>query len=175
MEGALLHAARIGGARYLQLNQSYGATLTNTGGGTTAREYQQFNYSRNFSGVGLTAALQGTYQIGSTNLFLFANGRASLICGQAQENESYLLNANYSIFGLPQSQHINPTANRDSYCAIPIIELELGAEYGISLGRSRLFFRGAAVSQTYFDAGNATQQAGNLSLFGFQGSIGLNY
>jgi hypothetical protein len=163
------------GARYLQLNQSYGATLTNSGGGTGAHEYQQFNYSRNFSGVGLTAAFQGIYQIGTSNFYLFANGRASIIAGQSQENESFYLNSSYSIFGFPQSQQINPTANRSSLTTIPIVELELGAEYGVNVGRSRFFLRGAAVSQTYFDAGTATSTTGNMTLFGFQGTVGFNF
>jgi Legionella pneumophila major outer membrane protein precursor len=168
-----------GGGRYLQLNQNYQATLVNTGNGLPVHEYQQLSYARNFTGGGLTAALQGSYRFGNTGFSIFANGRTSVIAGQSTENESYLqtlVNPAGLILGVPALQTINPHASRSSDNVIPILEIELGVEYAVNLTpRTRLYFRTAGVSHTYFDAGNATSTSGNVSLFGFQGSIGLNY
>jgi hypothetical protein len=43
------------------------------------------------------------------------------------------------------------------------------------LKQSEVFVRGAVVDQTYFGVGNASKQDGNLSLLGFQVSLGINY
>lgn len=166
------------GGRYMQLDQHYQATLVNTGNGLGASELQQLDNTRNFNGGGLTGAFQGTYQIANSGFSLYAMGRASFIAGQTRENESYLQTLNNPsgiILGVGPTQTINPQASRVSDHVLPVLELELGVQYAIELGRTKLFFRAAGVNQTYFDAGNATSTAGNLSLFGVQGTIGLNY
>jgi hypothetical protein len=59
---------------------------------------------------------------------------------------------------------------------IPVCELELGLDYGINLRQTYVFARAAVVDQTYFSAGNAsTHGDNNLSLFGVQFSLGVNY
>ncbi len=58
---------------------------------------------------------------------------------------------------------------------MPVGELEVGFEYGRNYGRTRLFFRGAAVNHTYFEAGSSSTRDGSLSLFGGQASFGVNY
>jgi hypothetical protein len=170
-----------GGGRYLNLAQGYHATLVNTGGGAPVSEIQSFDASRSFQGGGPTCGLQWNLPIHGTGLSLYANARGSLVVGSNKDNVSFsqtINDPNGLIPGHmvpPAVLQINPMSSRTSDTVIPIAEAELGIEYCRQLGHSRLFLRGAAVSQTYFDAGNASQSTGNLSLFGVQGTLGISY
>jgi hypothetical protein len=170
-----------GGGRYLNLAQGYHATLFNNGGGAPISEIQSFDASRSFQGGGPTLGAQWNFPIHGTGLSVYANARGSLLVGSSKENVSFsqtINDPNGLIPGHmvpPAVLQINPMSSRTSDCVIPIAEVELGFEYCHQLGRSELFFRGAAVSQTYFDAGNASQSTGNLSLFGVQWTLGLAY
>ena len=64
-------------------------------------------------------------------------------------------------------------ADFDKDRLLPALSMRVAARQGIE--PARLFVRGAAVNQTYFHAGSASGREGNLSLFGAQVSVGLNY
>ena len=169
------------GGRYLELVQDYRATLINNGGGATISELQVFNSDRKFSGGGPTFGLQATLPIGRTGLSLFASGRGSLLVGTVSESALFSQTINDPT-GLipghippPAILQINPTGTRNSDHVISSADIELGVEYGHKLGCTWVFFRGTVVNQTYFDGGNASQSTGNLSLFGVQATIGINY
>lgn len=170
-----------GGGRYLNLAQGYHATLINNGEGAPApiSETQTFDASREFQGGGPTFGLEWDLPIGRTGLSVYANARGSLLVGNSKEAVSFssiVNDPNGLIHPVPPAVvQINPTASRSSDAVIPSAEVELGFEYGHRVGRTWLFFRGGAVSQTYFDAGNASQSTGNFSLFGAQATFGIAY
>lgn len=167
------------GVRYLQIAQTYQAGLQNLGGGAPASEFETLNLSNKFWGVGPTISGEFTWTFRGTGLALFASGRGSLLVGSANRlavmtevlNDPTGLTAN----GIPTFiQRESRIPNRTDV-VLPVAELELGLEYGLDLGNKRLYFRGAVVDQTYFDAGNASRTTGNLGLFGCQVSSGLNF
>ena len=172
-----------GGGRYLNLAQGYHATLTNNGGGAPISESQSFDASRTFQGGGPTGGLEWNIPIRRTGLSVYANARGSLLVGNSKDTVSFSQTINdpeglipgHVVPPQPAILHISPTSSRSSDGVIPTAELELGFEYGHRVGRCWLFFRGAAVSQTYFDAGNASQATGNFSLFGAQATLGIGF
>jgi hypothetical protein len=58
---------------------------------------------------------------------------------------------------------------------MPVTEYEIGLEYGADFGGSRLYLQGAVLGQTYFGAGSASSENGNMSLFGIHVALGLNW
>jgi hypothetical protein len=167
------------GVRYLRLDQGYHYGQVNQGGGQPVSETQLLQVDRNFGGVGPEVGLQGNVRLGDTGLSLFTSGRFSLLEGTTREHYGY---ASFLVdpTGLippfvPGSTSFNFQGNRNPDHTISVGELELGLEYAQLLGQMRLFCRVAGVGQTYFDAGNTTQGTGNLSLVGFQCSLGVNY
>jgi len=85
----------------------------------------------------------------------------------------------------PAGSQLTPTSGVSSAPrGLAVAELEVGVQYRFNLwspepGRSgsgpALLVRFSAVSQTYFDAGNATSSNGSLSLFGSRFLAGLSY
>jgi hypothetical protein len=112
---------------------------------TTAAAYRSASYSNSITrATSAAAALQGNYTIQGTGLSLFALGRASFIAGRSSESENFLQqisNPKGAIAVLPASETINPQAARSSNQIIPVLELELGAEYAIDLARSLPAYR----------------------------------
>lgn len=167
-----------GGGRYLSLEQGYTFALSNSGGGLPISELQQLTATRKFRGGGPTVGLQANVQIGGSGVSLFGAGRGSLLVGTTHET----VNGSDNIIDptglvLPVGGTLTTLSHgtRTSDHVLSVAELELGLEYGLALGNSTLFARAAGVNQTYFDAGNSIQSTGNLSLFGCQVSLGLNY
>jgi hypothetical protein len=168
-----------GGGRYMNLEQSYAATLTNAaanGMGGTATETNLLTFARDFNGGGPTVALQANLQIMQSNLSVYGNVRGSLLVGR----ESSDLALNQSLVNDPGflyggDQVATPTSSRSRDRVLPVAEVELGLEYGMNMGRFRSFIRGAVVNQTYFEGGSASQSEGNLSLFGGQITLGVGF
>jgi len=159
------------GGRYLQMHQNYHAALSNVPVAGTSEE-SFLDAGHNFYGGGPTLAWQGRWVFGRSGLSIYGLARGSIVIGNSR------LTATFSEFIVDpvNGNQTNQAANESKdHHVIPIGELEGGLEYSRAIGRTRLFVRGAAVNQTYFDAGNASSRGDNLSLFGAQVSIGLNY
>jgi hypothetical protein len=167
-----------GGGRYLSLDQDYRFSLSNNGGGLPVTEVQLLNAGRKFTGGGPTLGLQANVAIGQAGLTLFASGRGALVVGTANEtvNGAQVVNDPTGLV-LPVGGVLQnlPQATRTADHVLTLAEVEFGLEYDFPVCNSRAFLRGAGVSHTYFDAGNAVQSTGNLSLFGWQMSLGWNY
>jgi hypothetical protein len=165
------------GARYLHMAQNYRGRLDNTvdTGVGVLSETQLLTFGHNFDGWGPTAALQASYRVGQSGLSLFGNVRGSILVGRTSENLRFVQTLSDPAGVLGGDVLIDQNANRSRNTTRPTVEVELGAEYGLDWGRLRPFLRGAVVSQTYFDAGSASQTDGNLSLFGAQVTLGFNY
>lgn len=168
------------GGRYLHLAQTYRASLTNLGGGLPINETQTLEVLRNFNGGGPTVSGQVNWNVGPTNLAVFAGARGSLLVGRSTQTTSFTqtLNDPTGLSGIPGTPVNSRIASRipmHTDLVLPVAEFEAGLEYGVEVFGNRLFVRGAVVNQTYFDAGNASGGSGNLSLFGGQMSLGMNY
>jgi hypothetical protein len=178
-QGAAWSLVASAGGRYLTLNQGYHAMLFNAGGGLPVSELQQFDATRSFIGGGPVAGIFGTLQLGCTGLSLYANLRGAFAVGHSGESVRFVQVVNDPAGlippGVPGTLVLVPTASRSIDHVVSVAEVELGVQYEFSLWRSLVFFRAGAVNQTYFDAGNASQPTGNLSLFGLLLSAGMRY
>lgn len=191
-----------GGGRYLHLNQNYQALATNrtafpllppdpfAGGiilpngnivppaslaGLPLSETQSLSYLRSFNGGGPTLSWLGRFYLGQTGLAAFGSARGSLLVGGGRERTIYSQSVQDPTTLVGGNQSTFSEASRSFDQVMPVAELELGLEYGIPLNFSRLFVRGGVVNQTYFNTGSVADHNSNLSLFGGQLSVGLNY
>ena len=166
-----------GGVRYLYMAQRYDQFLFNTVtvGYNTATETSQLDFFHDFNGLGPTVAFQVHRTLGATRLALFGDVRGSLLVGTARRTLTFqeVVDDPGAIDGGSQAR--SAVAFGSQTGVLSVIELEVGLEYARRIGCSDLFARGALVDQTYFGAGNASRQDGNLSLFGVQVSVGVNY
>jgi Legionella pneumophila major outer membrane protein precursor len=169
-----------GGGRYLHMDQNYTARLSNHLADNVTSESQVISFNHNFDGGGPVVDLQTNFKVANTNFSFYGLGRGSLLVGQSHQITTYNQNVN-DPKGLtnggffPVVSAVTPSVINYTDNVLPVAEVELGLEYGRTWGRSHFFTRSAVVSQTYFGAGNATRIDGNLSLFGFQWSAGINY
>ncbi len=159
------------GGRFMHMHQNYHAALVNVPLPGFS-EISTLNANHNFEGGGPTTSWTARWQIGHSGLAIFGTARGSLLIGNSHQTAVFTETIVDPIAGNQINQATN-TANDN--VVIPIGELEGGLEYSRPLGRTRLFVRGAAVNQTYFDAGSSSSKDGNLSLFGAQVSVGFNY
>lgn len=101
--------------------------------------------------------------------------RGSLLVGSGREDTSFFQKIVDPTGAAGGNQTVNPTRTSTFDQVLPVLEIDLGVEYGLNLGKSRLFVRGGVLDQSYFDAGNAISNSGNFSLFGGKPSLGINY
>ena len=167
------------GVRYLQITQTYQAGLQNLGGGGPASEFETLSLSNRFRGIGPTLSGEFTWTFNNTGLAFFVSGRGSLLVGSAHRlavlTDALTDPTGLTGGGVPEFKQRESRIPTTTNIVLPMAELELGLEYGLNLGNKRLYFRGAVVDQTYFDAGNASRTTGNLGLFGCQVTTGLNF
>jgi hypothetical protein len=157
-----------GGARYAHLSQNYNANLVSQNVGA---DIEALRSGHNFSGAGPTLALEARRPLGNTGFAVYGNIRGSLLFGEA-EQRVYLLTTSPGLFG-PNSYASLFRANRDTF--LPVGEMELGAEYSRIFGWIHPFIRTGLVAQSWFGAGSASSDGGNLGFLGLEVSAGLNY
>ncbi len=159
------------GGRVLQMRQNYFASLVNVPvAGVSENSF--LDAGHNFYGGGPTLSCAARWEVGRSGIAIFGSARGSLLIGRSKLNAVFTENIVDPVQGDQNNQANNESREN---LVLPMGELEGGFEYSRALGRTRLFFRGAAVNHTYFDAGTAASRTGNLSLFGGQASIGVNY
>jgi hypothetical protein len=159
------------GGRWLQMRQNYAASLQNIPVAGTS-EISTLDAGHNFHGGGPTASWTARWQIGRSGLAIFGTARGSFLIGHSSLNAIFTETIIDPVNGNQLNQ---ATSESRENLVLPVGELEGGFEYSRTVGHARLFFRGAIVNHTYFDAGTAASRSGNLSLFGGQASIGVNY
>ncbi|HEV3261297.1 MAG TPA: Lpg1974 family pore-forming outer membrane protein [Gemmataceae bacterium] len=168
-----------GGARYVHMAQNYNAYRTNPGGVQgvllVTDNGEALHSGHNFNGAGPTVALEVRRPLGDTGLALYGNARGSLLYGDGKQHTT--LSQQFSgVVGVTPFDMVHTSdvvGSRDDL--LPIVELELGAEYGMDMGRLRPFIRTGVVGQTWFGAGNATSVTGNLGFLGLTATAGVNY
>lgn len=138
-------------------------------------ENETVTFDNRFSGGGLTLSVQANAPLADTRLAWFGSARASLIVGgskhtfntsQSLDDPANVLGGNFSVVD---------TSENKSTDLLPITELEAGLEYACICGHTLLFWRVAAIEQTYFGVGSSTSENGNLTLFGLQVSGGIGF
>jgi hypothetical protein len=164
-----------GGARWTGLRQGYHAALRNFGDGITT-ETQQLDFVQEFSGAGPTVGLFLRHALGGTDLAAYGSVRGAILVGHLEQRAAFVQDISDPTFvALVGSQQTQTRFDNRSAHVLTVTELELGLEYAVPVGKSRLYVRGGVVGQNYANAGNATNSVGTLSLIGGQASVGVNY
>lgn len=173
-----------GGARYVRLNQTYNAYDAQS---TSAAELRTLSSSYNFDGLGPTVSVELRRPIADSGLTVFGQFRGSVVFGAADQNAVF--------FGQElRNDDPNPQfATEHRTRAIPIVDFELGMEYGRAVGRTWLFGQMAVVGQEWFNAGSASRSTmlnpattlrpvlggapldSNIAFLGLTFRVGLNY
>jgi hypothetical protein len=165
------------GLRYLHLDQNYVGSLVNatSSAGSGILESQWLSFGHNFDGFGPTAALQGQYRLGDTGLSLYGNLRGSLLVGSSRSYGYVDLGVVDPVGVAGGNQGITSYTSSHGDHIIPTVELGLGLQYTLLMSGLAPYIRAGLVNKTYFDAGNASSERGNLSLFGAELSLGLSF
>jgi opacity protein-like surface antigen len=171
------------GLRYLTIDQSYNASeAINDPLALEATAVfpitQNLNSSHDLRAFGPTVGLEARYAL-SCNLKGFLAGKFGILYAEGDQSASLLLGSNDPNFQLP-----NGFISSGRCLALPVGEVEVGAEYSTVLGCDgpELFVRGSVLSMAYWGAGNAARvnssnQPANedLIFFGFSAQIGIRY
>lgn len=150
------------GLRYASLQQTYSSVVTTSEDQTV----NAFFGSHRFDGVGPTFALEMRRPMGCFNWFSMARG--SLLYGNGKYGFTAFENLDST--ALPLTTIVEQQRND----IIPVGELQVGLEWSKQFcNGGRLFCRTALEAQLWQGAGTATEEDGNLGLFGFHAAFGL--
>jgi hypothetical protein len=105
--------------------------------------------------------------LGDTGLALYGTTQASALFGRSKVQASSSLIETGVDMGLPVSQSCSDSASTGPrFCVMPVLELEVGAEYTHNWNGLTSFVRAGLVGQVWFGAGTATTDGGNLGFLG---------
>jgi hypothetical protein len=152
--GSLLLGA---GVRYAHISQNYDGTWAAVPTDPTQDTITTALMSaHSFDGFGPVVSAEGRYPLGSSGVALLGSLRGALLLGTGSQW------ANLT------TTEVDPTGNLVSQSslgqsrsiggAVPVMEFELGAEWGQQFGAYRLTLQTAFVGQAWFDVGNASGQ-----------------
>jgi len=153
------------GGRYAHLSQNYDAWQANpgaTGGAVVAC----LHAGHNFNGAGPTLSSELVHPLWNTRLSLYGNARASFLYGHQSQHAALETMQNGGSF-------VDSTSGGDGL--LPVLEFELGVQYTSDMGDWRPFVRAGLVSQTWFNAGNATSTGGNMGFLGLVTTAGFAF
>ncbi len=172
-----------GGIRIARIAQTY--NFYNLQPTATPLVLRNLLSSSDFNGAGPVLAMESRRSLGGSGLGLYGSGRGALLFGSSQQNV---------LFGGTRLRNEDPNpqiATEHRSRALPVVELEVGLEYGRDVGRSILFGQIALVGQNWIGAGSASRSSPNTfkegdplhgsaadSDFGFFGlacRMGMNY
>lgn len=165
----------IGGVRIGTIQQKYSASLVNRGVAGTS-ETQLLTFDQDFAGGGPLVGLLLRQQLFGSGLAFVGQVRGAILFGHQNQRADFFQNiTDPALLALAGSQQTRTRYDNRMQQVIPVADIELGLEYGLDVGRSRLFFRGSAVSQSYFNSSNSTGSSGAIHLLGGQLAAGVNY
>jgi hypothetical protein len=162
------------GGRLAYLSQSYDVTRTVPGATTPTL----LTSGHRFRGAGPTLALAARRPIGELGLAVLAQGRGALLFGRHRQTAT-----------LATGDEMGPASSEASVSQedlVPILELELGAQYACCWGRSHFLLQAWITGQSWLGAGNASNtdvivglandnDQANLGFVGLVLSMGLDY
>ncbi|HZU36912.1 MAG TPA: Lpg1974 family pore-forming outer membrane protein [Gemmataceae bacterium] len=166
-----------GGARYVHLSEHYLGTLSNSGTtqALTITDSAELFSRHHFDGAGPTLALGVRWPCGNTGFSLYGNARGSLVFGSNEQDAA--LGSDVTRVGATTTttREVSRSAGVSRSDLLPILEMELGAEYRMDLGRVHPYLRAGLVGQTWFNAGNASGLGNDLGLLGVAATAGLDF
>jgi hypothetical protein len=130
------------GLRAGRVSQDYSAAVANGAGAVTSSLIS----GHSFEGIGPTVGLEGHRPIGCDGFGLYGLARASLLFGHAKESASVTRAL------VEGARDFDAAASRESL--LPMLDIELGAEYTTSLGDACLILQAGLVGQVWFNAEN---------------------
>ena len=152
--GSLLFGA---GLRYAQLNQSYNATCNSVPTDPTLDTFTtDLTSGHTFHGIGPLVSLEARWPVGETGLALLASGRGALLLGTGHQYAN-MISSDIDQYGNLVSQSV-ANQGQSGGGTLPMLEFEVGAEWGKPIGRSDLVIQAAVVGQAWFSTGNAANQ-----------------
>lgn len=165
-----------GGARYARLDQSYSAIANSPANpGVTGPISRSMQLSNVFEGVGPQLSLEVLRRLG-WGFSIYGNGRAGVLFGQRRLSSTINIQDPQNAGGPINTTFTQARSDQDT---LPYVEFEGGLQYMTNWGSTSPFLRAGVVGQNWFNAGtpssNAQTRGGDLGLFGFQLSAGLNF
>jgi hypothetical protein len=167
-----------GGLRYAHLAQSYNVFRFNQGtvpgvAGVTA-DAAVLMSGHQIKGLGPTVALEAKRPIGDHGLCLYGQARGSILFGKNKHtaHQASVLSGQAAA-PFFETSFMDATASHND--VLPVAELEAGVEWNRDLERSTVFVQTGLFAQTWFGAGGAASEEGNLGFFGLSLSLGLRF
>ena len=176
-----------GGGRYGYLSQGYRAFRFNNGfvrSGTTRTsllgDTDVVGSGRTFPGLGPTAALEVRRLIDDTPVSLYGIARGSVLFGRERTRSfqrTTLLQQTTTGTAAPRtvSSDVGLQGGSSENETIPMGDFEVGVDWRTQYGRMRVFTRAGVMNRSWFGAGSATSDRGDLGFFGFRFTVGVSY
>jgi hypothetical protein len=166
-----------GGVRYLHMAQRFAAHKSplQPPAQFTTDAPETLVSGHSFNGVGPTLALEAERPLGSSGLSLYGTARGAVLFGtgkQSATGQTTTVNALRFETVINSQTTVDDTRRSD---VLPVLEFEVGVQYGREVGQFYPFVRTGLVGQAYFGAGSATSEDGNLGLFGLSVTAGLHF
>lgn len=166
-----------GGMRYAHLSQDYNVfrfnSATNPMNSVLNQDFSTLLSGHNFSGAGPLVGIEAWRPLGFIHgLALYGSARGAILFGTARQRATLVGTTSGDPLGNSTTTSDSTTV-RDTF--LPVLELELGAQYTVEVGRLHPFLRVGVESQTWWGAGNASSMGGNLGLLGMTGTAGFDF
>jgi hypothetical protein len=166
-----------GGVRYLHITQRFAAYKSplQPPAQFTTDAPETLLSGHSFNGVGPTLALEAERTLGGRGLSLYGTARGAVLFGTGKQTAAGQTTTVTDVrFGtnINAQTTVNDTRRSD---VLPVLECEVGVQYGREVGQFYPFIRTGLVGQAYFGAGSATSEDGNLGLFGLSVTAGLHF
>jgi hypothetical protein len=168
-----------GGVRYLHMAQRYAAYQSPVSSVDLVPVNPETLVSgHSFNGVGPMLALEAERPLGSSGLSLYGTTRGAVLFGTGKQSTMGQLTITFPGVGGERTIFKNALTavnNASHNDVLPVLEFEVGVQYGREVGQFYPFVRTGLVGQAYFGAGSATSEDGNLGLFGLCVTAGLHF
>jgi hypothetical protein len=165
------------GVRYAHLSQNFAALgISNDVGGVVGSSTTSLALSgHNFNGAGPTLAVTLSQHLGDSGLGFYGMGRGAVLFGN-KHGTAVSSSVTTDATGAVTTGPFNSQFHNDSLGTIGVGEAEIGLEFSRKMGEgASLFVRAGIDGQIWIGAGNATSETGNLGLFGYTFTVGVNY
>jgi hypothetical protein len=179
------------GVRYAHVSQHYTASLLSAPSDPTLGEdttTSSLVSGHRFDGIGPVFSMEARVPLGSSGFSILGNARGALLLGTGTQQVQLTSTDTDSTGALVSTTTIN--GSRSMGGTVPVLELELGAEWARQIYHYRFVLQTALVGQAWFSLGNAAGEQNilestsladsadrrdTLGLLGFRLTAGLSY
>lgn len=167
------------GTRYGRMMQSYSATRTNQGGIkgalSVALDREDLDSTSYFDGFGPTVAFEVIHPLGSHGFSAYGSVRGSFLWGIDRYGQTYRNQFRSVNNGVPTfiDQTLTPSINDHRF--VPIIEPEVGLQWGGRIGRCYVYGRLGAEYMRWWDVGTPITLHGGVNFVGGTARLGIVY